>query len=130
MLCRNCDVAIHKANPYVSAHQRFLLTGVKVGLESTEAGPSSSSGNSQSGEKVLETRSCPVSKTNAPGPSNHQYNKVPTAQINGIGDLAPTKAQLGGSATANVSQWQLEEFLGLNDFDQNYCYTDNNSSKV
>ncbi|KAE8703331.1 B-box zinc finger protein 23 [Hibiscus syriacus] len=35
LLCRKCDVAIHTANPYVSGHQRFLLTGVKAGLEST-----------------------------------------------------------------------------------------------
>nr|GMD33297.1 B-box zinc finger protein 22-like [Ipomoea batatas]GMD36682.1 B-box zinc finger protein 22-like [Ipomoea batatas] len=129
LLCRNCDVAIHKANAYVSAHQRFLLTGVKAGLESIEAGPSPSSGNSQSGEKVLETQPRSVSRTNVPGPSNHQYNKVPPVQISGIGDLAPTKAQLGGSATVNVSQWQLEEFLALDDLDQNYCYMDNNSSK-
>ncbi|KAI9177826.1 hypothetical protein LWI28_019743 [Acer negundo] len=33
LLCRKCDVAIHTANSYVSGHQRFLLTGVKVGLE-------------------------------------------------------------------------------------------------
>nr|DAD48152.1 TPA_asm: hypothetical protein HUJ06_018089 [Nelumbo nucifera] len=36
LLCRKCDVAIHTANNYVSGHQRFLLTGVKVGLESEE----------------------------------------------------------------------------------------------
>ncbi|XP_068658861.1 B-box zinc finger protein 22 [Aristolochia californica] len=33
LLCRKCDYAIHTANPSVSAHQRFLLTGVKVALE-------------------------------------------------------------------------------------------------
>ncbi|THU49978.1 hypothetical protein C4D60_Mb06t15250 [Musa balbisiana] len=27
LLCRSCDLAIHTANPYVSAHQRFLVTG-------------------------------------------------------------------------------------------------------
>ncbi|KAF2286157.1 hypothetical protein GH714_011085 [Hevea brasiliensis] len=31
LLCRKCDAAIHTANAYVSAHQRFLLTGVKRG---------------------------------------------------------------------------------------------------
>ena len=40
LLCRNCDVSIHTANACVSDHQRFLLTGVRVGLEATERGAS------------------------------------------------------------------------------------------
>ncbi|WVZ72719.1 hypothetical protein U9M48_021136 [Paspalum notatum var. saurae] len=37
LLCRACDVAVHTANAFVSAHRRFLLTGVQVGLQ--PAGP-------------------------------------------------------------------------------------------
>uniref|UniRef100_A0A0D9WDS0 B box-type domain-containing protein n=1 Tax=Leersia perrieri TaxID=77586 RepID=A0A0D9WDS0_9ORYZ len=33
LLCRSCDVAVHTANAFVSAHRRFLLTGVRVGQE-------------------------------------------------------------------------------------------------
>ncbi|CAD6272580.1 unnamed protein product [Miscanthus lutarioriparius] len=33
LLCRSCDVAVHTANAFVSAHRRFLLTGVQVGQE-------------------------------------------------------------------------------------------------
>ncbi|KAJ6423516.1 hypothetical protein OIU84_024473 [Salix udensis] len=51
LLCRKCDVAIHTANTHASAHQRFLLTGVKVGLEPTDPGASSSSGKSPPGKK-------------------------------------------------------------------------------
>ncbi|KAM1131483.1 hypothetical protein TB1_045279 [Malus domestica] len=36
LLCRECDVAIHTVNSYVSSHQRFVLTGVKVELEATK----------------------------------------------------------------------------------------------
>ncbi|XP_020192017.1 B-box zinc finger protein 22 [Aegilops tauschii subsp. strangulata] len=36
LLCRSCDVAVHTANAFVSAHRRFLLTGVQVGLEPDE----------------------------------------------------------------------------------------------
>ncbi|XP_047310783.1 B-box zinc finger protein 22-like [Impatiens glandulifera] len=36
LLCRKCDSMTHEANLHVSRHQRFLLTGVKVGLEETE----------------------------------------------------------------------------------------------
>ncbi|XP_047052044.1 B-box zinc finger protein 22-like [Lolium rigidum] len=31
LLCRSCDVAVHTASPHVSAHRRFLITGVRVG---------------------------------------------------------------------------------------------------
>uniref|UniRef100_A0A0A9CG96 B box-type domain-containing protein n=1 Tax=Arundo donax TaxID=35708 RepID=A0A0A9CG96_ARUDO len=37
LLCRSCDVAMHTANAFVSAHRRFLLTGVQVGLQPADA---------------------------------------------------------------------------------------------
>ncbi|XP_020245016.1 B-box zinc finger protein 22-like [Asparagus officinalis] len=33
LLCRNCDIGIHTASAYGSSHQRFLITGVRVGLQ-------------------------------------------------------------------------------------------------
>ncbi|KAL6961085.1 hypothetical protein U1Q18_038848, partial [Sarracenia purpurea var. burkii] len=30
ILCRDCDVMIHKANEYPQKHSRFFLTGVKL----------------------------------------------------------------------------------------------------
>ncbi|KAL6865198.1 hypothetical protein ACP4OV_016349 [Aristida adscensionis] len=40
LLCRSCDVAVHTANDLVSAHRRFLLTGVQVGQEPDQDDPS------------------------------------------------------------------------------------------
>ncbi|TKY66371.1 B-box zinc finger protein 22 [Spatholobus suberectus] len=95
LLCRNCDVSIHTANACVSGHQRFLLTGVRVGLEATEHGASSSSVKSQSGEKMSDAK------------SSVSYG--------------------GGYAAGNVSQWPIEELLGLNEFSQYYNYMDGSS---
>ncbi|KAF0924690.1 hypothetical protein E2562_010282 [Oryza meyeriana var. granulata] len=39
LLCRSCDVAVHTANAFVSAHRRFLLTGVQVGQEQDDHSP-------------------------------------------------------------------------------------------
>ncbi|CAL4896202.1 unnamed protein product [Urochloa decumbens] len=39
LLCRSCDVAVHTANAFVSAHRRFLLTGVQVGQELDDPAP-------------------------------------------------------------------------------------------
>lgn len=41
LLCRQCDVAVHTATPYVSAHQRFLVTGVRAALQQCGEGASS-----------------------------------------------------------------------------------------
>ncbi|XP_062230997.1 B-box zinc finger protein 22-like [Phragmites australis] len=39
LLCRSCDVAVHTANAFVSAHRRFLLTGLQVGQEQDDCSP-------------------------------------------------------------------------------------------
>lgn len=38
LLCRDCDVSIHTANKLSSNHQRFLITGTRVGLEAVQEG--------------------------------------------------------------------------------------------
>ncbi|KAL7216643.1 hypothetical protein ACSBR1_028555 [Camellia fascicularis] len=131
LFCRKCDVSIHTANTHVSAHQRFLLTGVKVELESSEPGASSSSGNSNSGEKISETESRFLSKKGTPTSLSGQCNKVLPVQVSGVGDFAPTKFLLaGGSAAASIPQWHLDEFVGLTELNQTYGYMDNSSSKA
>ncbi|KAE8804158.1 B-box zinc finger protein 20 [Hordeum vulgare] len=54
LLCRSCDVAVHTATPHASTHRRFLITGVRVGVDQDHIGdvsgatvvsPSSSSAN-------------------------------------------------------------------------------------
>ncbi|KAF5948675.1 hypothetical protein HYC85_014632 [Camellia sinensis] len=131
LFCRKCDVSIHTANTHVSAHQRFLLTGVKVELESSEPGASSSSGNSNSGVKISETESRFLSKKGTPMSLSGQCNKVLPAQVSGVGDFAPTKFPLaGGSAAASIPQWHSDEFVGLTELNQTYGYMDNSSSKA
>ncbi|KAF2314433.1 hypothetical protein GH714_026352 [Hevea brasiliensis] len=130
LLCRKCDVAIHTANAYVSAHQRFLLTGVKVGLEPTDPGASSSSGKSPSGEKTSETKSHYVSRRGTPMPLASPSNEVLPAQVVGQ-EFEPVKVSFsGGSAAGDIPQWQMDEFLGLTGFSQNYSYVNNGSSKA
>lgn len=130
LLCRKCDVSIHSINVHVSAHQRFLLTGVKVGLEPERNEPFSS-GKSQSPEKVTaETESRPLSKKN-----NHMaldgHQKSGQIQVAEVGEFAPTDPPFGGgSHCGSFQQWQLDEIFGLTDFSQDYNYIDNGSSKA
>ncbi|CAI9763762.1 unnamed protein product [Fraxinus pennsylvanica] len=51
ILCRDCDIAIHKANEHTQKHNRFLLAGVK--LSSTSALSSSSSTSTESSSTIV-----------------------------------------------------------------------------
>ncbi|MCD7464523.1 hypothetical protein HAX54_052933 [Datura stramonium] len=126
LLCRKCDISIHTVNAYVSAHQRFLLTGVKVGLEPIGPFASASSGKSHSIQKVVEQESPPISKSVAPVSSVAQCD----FHTGGTGDFAPSRPPLvGGSAAGIIPQWQFDEFLGMGDFNQNCGYMDYGPSK-
>ncbi|KAK7405359.1 hypothetical protein VNO78_06608 [Psophocarpus tetragonolobus] len=131
LLCRNCDVCIHTANACVSGHQRFLLTGVRVGLEATDrgtergAGASSSSVKSQSGEKMSDAKSSSISRnvSSLPQPSN--VNEVLPLQTRGVEEFPPNN--FSSYSSGNVTQWPIEEFLGLNELSQYYNYMDGSS---
>ncbi|GLU17782.1 hypothetical protein SLE2022_341360 [Rubroshorea leprosula] len=131
LLCHKCDTAIHTANAYVSGHQRFLLTGVKVGLEATEPGASFSTVKSPSCEKTSETKSNSISQRNTQMPLGGEYNKVLPANAGGVGTNALTRESCaGGSVAGNGSTaWQIEELFGPTDFHQSFGYMDNGSSK-
>lgn len=113
LLCRKCDVGIHTANSYVAGHQRFLLTGVKVGLEAAESGGSNVKEKSNVVEKVAETTSSVSMPTK--GPLIGESNDLPFAGI-----TIPT----------GIPDWHLDEFLGLSDVNQSYGVADTGSSKV
>ncbi|KAE8662598.1 B-box zinc finger protein 22 [Hibiscus syriacus] len=131
LLCRKCDIAIHTANPYVSGHQRFLLTGVKVGLETT-TDPVGSSSNVKSpcNGKITETKSNSTSKIRAPMTITSEYNLVLPSTV-GVESSVPTKVSYGGGSTAGIIQpWQMDDLLGLPDFNQSFSYMDNELSKA
>ncbi|KAK6132586.1 hypothetical protein DH2020_033688 [Rehmannia glutinosa] len=131
LLCRKCDVAIHTANSLVSAHQRFLLTGVKVALEDAEAHPSSSSGKTKTTAKISEPEARSLPKRTTPVSSTSQYSKSVIVQASECGDFSSLKPPFsGGSSTGNTSQWQLDEFIGLGEFTQNYSFMDSGSPKA
>jgi hypothetical protein len=115
----------------VSAHQRFLLTGVQVGLEPTEHVATSSSVKSHFGEKGLETKSQSVSRRDSSYPLAGQYNELLPADVGGVGDFAaPKVSYTGGSVAGIMPQWPIDECLGLTEFNLNYGFMDNGSSKV
>ncbi|XP_071736688.1 B-box zinc finger protein 22-like [Rutidosis leptorrhynchoides] len=132
LLCRKCDVTIHTVNKLVSSHQRFLLTGVKVGLEAADPGASSSTGKLSSGLKISEAKnSHSVPKRAVPMSETSQLKKVMRVDVAVNGDFVPHKLPFNEDISSDsMQQWQFDDFLLLTDFNQNYNYLDNVSSKA
>lgn len=118
LLCRKCDAAIHSMNSLVSLHQRFLLTGVKVGLETTESWPSPST--SKTDEKILEPESISVPQLMTPVSSS----------VVGSDFTLSNLSFAGGSPAGNVTRWPLDEVLRIDDFNQNANFVNIGFSKA
>lgn len=115
----------------MSAHQRFLLTGVKVALEPADPGASSSSIKSLSGENILDMKSHSLSRRDALMPVAAECKEVLPASSGGVGDFAMNKVSFaGGSAAGSTPSWHMDDFLALPELHQNYSFMDNGSSKV
>ncbi|XP_020597069.1 B-box zinc finger protein 22-like, partial [Phalaenopsis equestris] len=131
ILCRNCDFSVHTANPCVSIHQRFLLTGVQVGLESTASAPSISKDQSSSAKVPLEPSSNHPKSSLLATSHSEELNEVYSTEITKDGRIGPLATFFGGAPmAASITEWPLDEFFRFTDFNQNYEFTDNGSSKV
>ncbi|KAI3768441.1 hypothetical protein L2E82_19117 [Cichorium intybus] len=115
LLCRKCDVAIHTVNHHVSSHLRFLLTGVKVGLEPMKSLPC---------EEIPEATESLCLPSTVPKSTNTQSHKVLHD------DFSSSKFSYGGgSSTEGIQQWQFDGFFCSTELNPMYNYTDNDSSK-
>lgn len=105
---------------------------MKVGLEPTQPGSSSSMGKSNLVGKHSETESPSASRRGAPMPLTCDYNKTLSIQAGGAGDFVPTKVSFAGGSgsTESIPQWHIDELFGLNEFNQTYDCMDNGTSKV
>jgi len=105
LLCRACDVAVHTANAFVSAHRRFLLTGVQVGLQpaAPDADPHPPT-SAAAAVDLLQTPPPPDRKAAADGSSPE-----PLYSVDDIDWAAGTDAGAGVSVSVAVGlpDWAL-----------------------
>ncbi|KAG0512832.1 hypothetical protein BDA96_10G048500 [Sorghum bicolor] len=107
LLCRDCDVAIHTVNSFVSVHQRFLLTGVQVGLDPADPVPPIA-------EKHVNAAGGSVNQ-----PVKHLPRRSPTVQFSVEGSASvPSKNVTNGdysrqnsvpTARAEVVDWTMND---------------------
>ncbi|CAK9140079.1 unnamed protein product [Ilex paraguariensis] len=110
ILCRECDISIHKANEHTQKHNRFLLTGAELSPSSSLYSSSSLSSNgssSNAGHNETETEV--------------KSSVVTTARPYEIDDNGGVSLNQEGAsmATSSISEylmetlpgWHIEDFL-------------------
>lgn len=126
ILCRECDLPIHKASEHTQKHDRFLLTGVKLNVfSSSSLYPTSSSSNgaesnnidtdvirsSQSSIKRPITICNEVFGSPSSGKSTipAEYRSI---EGNQIGDTVPfSTSSISEYLIETLPGWRVEDFL-------------------
>ncbi|KAJ4750174.1 B-box zinc finger family protein [Rhynchospora pubera] len=105
LLCRNCDISIHSANPYVSSHQRFLLTGVQVGLEPSDNAKVPSTSSNQPNRNSNPAPNKSIERTLEVPPQTKSFPK--NASISGQATWDGSLATITGMAapTNSLLEW-------------------------
>ncbi|KAM3304592.1 B-box zinc finger protein 21 [Capsicum chacoense] len=130
ILCRECDVSIHKANEHTQKHNRFLLTGVKISTNSSlytsSESPSvtSSTTNQDSATNVNKSQTC----NKKPLPLPVSVSGSVSSSI--IAQEVSAAANIGENGyTSSISEylemlpgWHVEEFLNCSTIPTNgFC---------
>ncbi|GLT30632.1 hypothetical protein SLA2020_054230 [Shorea laevis] len=103
ILCRECDLPIHKANEHTQKHNRFLLTGVKLSASSSSYPVSSSSNDGAEATNPISSMTRPSSI------STEAFSSGSTEKI-----LPPTNHRIDDyyiSDTASISASSFSEYL-------------------
>ncbi|CAO2175001.1 unnamed protein product [Urochloa humidicola] len=154
LLCRACDVAVHTANAFVSAHRRFLLTGVQVGLQPDAHHPDPPQASAAAAAAPVPAAPLPTPALAKKAPPLYSDDDVDWAAGGVAGNLpdwplvdeqfgdpvpspaepmvttTPSKRGLAAAFAGGTPDWPLEEFFGLSEFNAGLGFTDNGTSKA
>uniref|UniRef100_A0A7C8ZHX1 B box-type domain-containing protein n=2 Tax=Opuntia streptacantha TaxID=393608 RepID=A0A7C8ZHX1_OPUST len=135
ILCRECDIPIHKANEHTQNHSRFLLTGVKLTtpssthcpnsspLSSTSSNPSSKNKRSASvsshncdhdvfSQRNLRNNSKHLMGTNTPTTATATTTMMMNYRQNSQEGSNSTSNTISEYLTDTIPGWRLEDLLG------------------
>ncbi|KAH9611627.1 hypothetical protein KSS87_010321 [Heliosperma pusillum] len=96
ILCRECDIQIHKTNEHTQSHHRFLLTGVKISAssESTSRNNSNSCYSNNNTSKLTSSSST----------TNY-------SMINEVGSISMNNNTMPEYLMDDMPGWRLEDLL-------------------
>lgn len=124
ILCRECDISIHKANEKIQKHNRLILTGVKLSATSALYSSSDSTLTNVSetvplikGEKILKDKPVPVKPTSTITNTTWSTSEPVKAAIadrgGGSVQLMNGGGNNGSSSTSSISEYLMEILPGL-----------------
>ncbi|KAJ9567304.1 hypothetical protein OSB04_003270 [Centaurea solstitialis] len=105
ILCKDCDVAIHKVNEHTKNHCRFLLTGVKL----SPAPLLPTAGNENPKPRDQEPVNQASVRTQKMTTAATDQNTGPKS--NGSGHGAPTSSSISEYLIEMLPGWHVEDFL-------------------
>ncbi|KAJ4716592.1 Zinc finger, B-box [Melia azedarach] len=125
ILCRECDLPVHKSNEYTKKHNRFLLTGVKLSPSSSVYNPSPSSSTCAAGDatiidgqKRIRSSYSSVTKASTSAVSNGIFssNSIPStmyqADDNHISDnCSISTSSISEYLMETLPGWRVDDFL-------------------
>ncbi|KAJ9537870.1 hypothetical protein OSB04_030603 [Centaurea solstitialis] len=119
ILCRECDVSIHRANERTQYHDRFLLSGVKLSDSSSCYGKSLDQAlccsNSNGSSEIDSRKSSIVSEDH----NARSANNFTTSLVNDNNSNGASNEEGASMAASSISQylmetlpgWHVDEFL-------------------
>ncbi|KAK2446772.1 B-box zinc finger protein [Trifolium repens] len=106
ILCRECDIPIHKANEHTQKHNRFLLSGVKLSNNSLDTDSSSTSIGSETRNYSSRSKANIIPRS----VSNENVSSSCKIEDNMASDT-------GSVSTSSISEYLIETIPG-------YCFED------
>lgn len=106
ILCRECDISIHKCNEYTKNHNRYLLTGVKLS-DSSSTYPSSSPSDC-CGSATTKTTTTAIADNRIPRSSASKE----IFSTNSILTSTTYNSDNGSISTSSISEYLIETLPG------------------
>ncbi|KAK6938895.1 B-box-type zinc finger [Dillenia turbinata] len=140
ILCRDCDLPIHKANEHTQKHNRFLLTGIKLSPNSALYSTSNESSADVSDSSIVRNNiKFDQSLTKKPMFVSPEYENQPATSTitttnhinNKIGDH-DNLVSYQGVSTSSISEYLIETLPGwhVEDLlDSSYGFCKNNENQ-
>ncbi|CAN4105267.1 unnamed protein product [Withania somnifera] len=133
IMCRECDLQIHKANEHTQKHNRYLLTGIKLSANSTlYSSPSPSTISSTDSSLSNLKAQNPISKPVTASSVSSTITSTKVAAAAAVESVKVVKEKVGGcnngqlmnaggnSLTSSISEylemlpgWHVEDFLDI-----------------
>ncbi|KAK6130995.1 hypothetical protein DH2020_035258 [Rehmannia glutinosa] len=122
ILCRECDIPIHKANEHTQKHTRFLLTGIKLSATSSlysespssaAESPSSSLTNSKSSNSNIKSQDLKIIQPVCLNPPSSTPSTAKGTTVQSTPEKSNNNVELmnGGNLNGSVSASSISEYL-------------------